>query len=180
MTVVAQKLEMGKTEAMNLFNTDLTPYIQKFMTDIVNPWYQEHFCIAKNSQKKKAHKDFEQVCDLSAVNLETPGKAISLSCGMAFVCGTNFVDTSNFEIASDSVYIGESATLQNVVPAKASAGDNGVNPGESGKNGANGLSAFSMALTSNKLLKNSAKQLIFISQGGAGGDGGNGKLGKLF
>ena len=74
------------------------------------------------------------------------------------------VDTSSLTVVADSVHVGDGATLQNVPPVKGQNGADGVNPGDSGLNGAPGANAFNMVLEANRLLKSSANQLIFISQ----------------
>ena len=174
---VGETLEMAKLEAMNLYGTDLSPYIADFMTKVVLVWQEEHRCSPAN-RGKAMPKSHEQLCDLSAINLKTPGKAISLSCNMMFTCGTLTADTTDFKITTDKVYIGQGATIQNVPPPKAKSGADGVNPGDDGSDGAPGAPAFSMTLTANAMLRESGRKLIFISQGGAGGNGGSGKSGK--
>ena len=174
---VQETLEMAKTEAMNLYDTDLTPYIVKFMGKVVQPWKEEHSCMGYKTGKFLP-KTQEQVCDLSAMNLDTPGKPITLDCNLMFTCGTIVADTTDFKVTTDKVYIGQGATIQNVPPPKAKNGDNGKNPGDSGTDGAPGTPAFSMTLVANVMLRESGKKLILISQGGAGGDGGNGMSGK--
>jgi hypothetical protein len=61
---------------------------------------------------------------------------------------------------------------------KAQRGADGVNYGENGSNGSPGFPAFNMTIDAKSIMKESGKQLIFISQGGSGGDGGNGREGK--
>jgi len=175
---IEQTLQLAKTEAMNLYQTDLSPYITKFMDRVVNVWQSEHSCsrVKLVNRKVKMHNQ-EQVCDVSALNLATPGSPITLSCNLLFICEMVTVDSTSFTVTADSVYVGEGATIQNVPPIKAPNGADGVNPGDSGLSGDPGANAFSMVLEANKLLQGSADQIIFISQGGAGGNGGNGKIG---
>ena len=163
MIQIEQTLQMAKTEAMNLYETDLSPYITKFMDRIVHVWRDEHSCSSVYSQKHKV-KVQEQVCDISALNLETPGQPITMSCNLLFFCEMVVVDTSSLTVVADSVHVGDGATLQNVPPVKGQNGADGVNPGDSGLNGAPGANAFNMVLEANRLLKSSANQLIFISQ----------------
>ena len=102
---------------------------------------------------------------MSALNLKTPGQQITLTCNLIFFCGKVIADTSFLLVSADSVYIGEGATIQNVVPQKAQSGAQGANKGDSGKDGAPGVDAFNMVLEAKHLLENSATdQLIFISQ----------------
>ena len=61
----------------------------------------------------------EQVCDLSAINMQTPDQPIELSCTMLFTCDTITVDAKSVSITADQVYLGDGATLRNVPPAKA-------------------------------------------------------------
>jgi hypothetical protein len=123
-------------------------------------------------------KTQEQVCDLSAINLLTPGQSIQMSCNMMFVCGTLTADSTDISITSESVFVSEGTTIQNIPPAKAARGADGVNNGDSGTGGQPGVAAFNMNLVANKQLRESGQNVIFISQGGAGGDGGNGKSGR--
>ena len=174
---VGETLEMAKLEAMNLFGTDLSPYIADFMTKIVLVWQEEHRCTPANRGKPTSNS-YEQLCDLSATNLQTPGEPIHLTCGMMFVCGTLTADTTDLFVTTEKIYIGQGATIQNVPPPKAQNGADGVNPGDHGSDGAPGIPAFNMTLSANTLLRESGNKLIFISQGGAGGNGGNGKSGK--
>ena len=101
-----------------------------------------------------------------------------MTCNLLFTCGEVIGDASEIVIETDGVYIGEGATIKNVVPAKAANGANGVAAGESGQDGRPGLGAFNMKITANKLLSNSAQNIIFITKGGEGGNGGNGVAGK--
>ena len=48
----------------------------------------------------------------------TSGKPISLMCDMVFTCGTIEVDTTDFKVKTDKIFIGEAATIQNVTPQK--------------------------------------------------------------
>lgn len=163
MVQIEQTLQMAKTEAMNLYETDLSPYITKFMHRIVHVWRDEHSCSLVYSQKRKV-KAQEQVCDMSALKLQTPGQPITLSCNLLFFCEMVVVDTSSLTVTADFVHVGNGATLQNVPPVKGLNGADGVNPGDSGLNGAPGANAFNMVLEAKELLKSSADQLIFISQ----------------
>ena len=175
---VEETLEMAKSEAMNLYGTDLSPYIADFMKKVVLIWQEEHQCSGVKSAKMTPRLH-EQLCDLSSINLKTPGESLTLSCSMMFTCGTLTADIADLlEVSADKVYIGQGATIQNVPPPKGQRGADGVNPGDSGTNGAPGTPAFSMTLTANSLLRESGKKLIFISQGGAGGNGGNGMGGR--
>ena len=165
MTQIEQTLQMAKTEAMNLYEVDLSPYITKFMDRIVKVWHDDHSCSSVLKNMKQKVKAYEQVCDMSAINLKTPGEPISLSCNLLFFCEMVIVDTSKLEVSANSVYVGEAATIQNVPPQKSKSGADGTNPGDSGENGDPGVDAFNMVLEANKLLENSATdQLIFISQ----------------
>ena len=175
---VGETLEMAKLEAMNLFATDLSPYIADFMTKIVLVWQDEHRCSPTYRGHSSPSRSYEQLCDLSAINLKTPGEAIHLTCDMMFACGTLTADTSDFLITTDKIYLGQGATIQNVPPPKAASGADGVNPGDHGSDGAPGIPAFNLTLSANAVLRESGHKLIFISQGGAGGNGGNGKSGK--
>ena len=85
---VGETLEMAKLEAMNLFATDLSPYIADFMTKIVLVWQDEHRCSPTYRGHSPPSRSYEQLCDLSAINLKTPGEAIHLTCDMMFACGT--------------------------------------------------------------------------------------------
>ena len=173
---VEDKLEMAKTEAMNLYQTDLAPFIADFLHKVVMPWQETFSCVGQQEKVGQILFNFksleEEVCDLSAMNLENPGQPISLTCDILFMCDTMVVDSTDFKIASDKVYIGETATVQNVAPAKGKNGNNGINPGDNGSNGEHGTPGFSMTLTVNQMLRESGKKLNFISQGGSGGDGG--------
>ena len=117
-----------------------------------------------SSTKHKVKQFQEQVCDILALNLETPDQPINLSCNLLFVCEVVVVDTSKLIVTADSVFIGEGATIQNVPPQKAQNGADGINPGDSGQKGAQGANAFNMVLEANKILDNSARQIVFISQ----------------
>ena len=173
---VEDKLEMAKTEAMNLYQTDLAPFIADFLHKVVMPWQETFSCVGQQEKVGQILFNFksleEEVCDLSAMNLENPGQPISLTCDILFMCDTMVVDSTDFKIASDKVYIGETATVQNVPPLKGKNGNNGVNPGDYGSNGDHGTPGFSMTLTVNQMLRESGKKLNFISQGGLGGDRG--------
>ena len=48
----------------------------------------------------------------------TSGKPISLMCDMVFTCGTIEVDTTDFKVKTDKIFIGEAATIQNIPPQK--------------------------------------------------------------
>jgi hypothetical protein len=120
----------------------------------------------------------EHVCDLSAINLLTPGQPIQMSCSMLFACGTLTTDSSDISITSEAVFVSEGTTIQNVPPSKAARGTDGTGTGDSGTHGQPGIAAYNMNLVSNKQLRESGQNIIFISQGGAGGDGGNGKSGR--
>ena len=39
-------------------------------------------------------------------------------CDMVFTCGTIEVDTTDFKVKTDKIFIGEAATIQNVPPQK--------------------------------------------------------------
>ena len=158
-TQVEALLENAKNEAMNLYNTDLTPYIEKFMERSVNVWKESQSCVNARQLRRKLRTE-EQVCDLSDLNMRTPGQAINLNCNLLFTCGSVMVDTSDLKIVTNSIYVGGSTTIKNVVPPKAAKGADGAVNGESGKDGSDGLSAFSMSMAANKLLKSSGKQVI--------------------
>ena len=174
---VEDTLEMSKTESMNMYGTDLAPYIEEFMNKNVLIWKEEHSCVSTKIGQSLP-KTQDHVCDLSAINLQTPDQPINLNCSMMFTCGTILADTTDFNINTDKIYVGQGATIQNVQPSKAKNGANGANRGDSGANGADGTPAFNMTLNANKMLRESGKKLMFISQGGAGGDGGSGQPGK--
>ena len=80
---VQDKLEMAKTEAMNLYQTDLAPYIADFMNKVVLPWEEKFSCVGQHKKVGQVLFNFknreEEVCDLSAMNLKNPGQPIFLN-----------------------------------------------------------------------------------------------------
>jgi predicted choloylglycine hydrolase len=47
---------MAKGEAENMFQTDLAPYIEKFMKEAVLVWQSEHSCATIRNTKFKVQK----------------------------------------------------------------------------------------------------------------------------
>ena len=47
------------------------------------------------------------MCDVSALNLATPGSPITLSCNLLFICEMVTVDSTSFTVTADSVYVGK-------------------------------------------------------------------------
>ena len=74
--------------------------------------------MAFNHIQVKAH-DQLQVCDLSIINMRSPGQPITFNCKMLFTCGSVTVDATLVSLTADQVFLGEGATFRNVQPPKA-------------------------------------------------------------
>ena len=176
-----ETLELAKETAQEVYETDLTPYIFDFMADVVLEWKHNQVCEASHQQEKSMPEDLQahqDICDLSAIELITPGSPISLDCQMMFACGEIIVDANGFNIVAESLFLGDNTRIENVKPPKAENGADGVEPGENGKDGAPGLPAFNMTLTIKSLMLTSDQSISFVSEGGDGGNGGKGQEGK--
>ncbi len=146
------------------------------METVVNPWQIENSC---SGTKIPPNLDPTETCDLTVMNLQTPGQPLELSCQKTFICGTVTIDALSVSITTEDIFLDNAATIQNVVPPKAANGNDGVAPGENGSDGASGAKGFDISLTANSLLPGSSSSLTFMSQGGDGGNGGAGQTGSL-
>ena len=162
-------------ESIKSNKADFTSNLDEYIKDTILPWKEEHLCAENKNSSSKLDMS---ICDLSVMNLITPGEDVTLNCNFTFVCDTIIVDTTIFKIHTDKIYVGPGATIKNVPPSKAENGKNAIHLGYHGSNGAPGTPAFNMILHANSLLRESDKELIFTSQGGEGGNGGNGMKGK--
>ena len=75
---VESTLERAKTEAMNFYGTDLTPYIEEFMAKVIVKWQEEMQCnpttMISMSKTNEGFENSDLLCDLSVMPLITPGK----------------------------------------------------------------------------------------------------------
>ena len=74
---------------MNLYGTDLSPYITEFMDTEILPWSQENGCESVKTKKSISTIIFnslssdDTLCDLSAIELNTPNEKIEICCLVA-------------------------------------------------------------------------------------------------
>ena len=163
-------LEFAKAQCMNLYGTDLSPYITEFMDTEILPWSQENGCESVKTEKSistifNSLSSDDTLCDLSAIDLNTPNEKIELNCGMLFTCGTILVDATDFRIFSENIYIAHGSTIKNVELAVAPDGQDAVNFGEDGQKGSNGYPAFNMTIEANSLIRGSDNSFTFTSKG---------------
>ena len=163
-------LEFAKAQCMNLYGTDLSPYITEFMDTEILPWSQENGCESVKTEKSistifNSLSSDDTLCDLSAIELNTPNEQIELNCGMLFTCGTILVDATDFRIFSENIYIAHGSTIKNVELPVAPDGHNGMNFGEDGEKGSTGYPAFNMTIEVNSLIRGSDNSFTFTSQG---------------
>ena len=160
-------LEYAKSQCMNLYGTDLSPYITEFMEEEILPWSQENSCGSVKTETfiSTIFNSPDALCDLSAIELNTPNQEIELSCGMLFTCGTILVDATDFKIFSENIYIAHGSTIQNVELPVAPDGQDGANFGEDGHKGSTGYPAFDMTIEANSLIRGSDNSLTFTSKG---------------
>ena len=75
---VESTLERAKTEAMNFYGTDLTPYIEEYEAKVLIKWQEQMQCDPTTMiSMSKTNGEFENsdlLCDLSVMPLITPGK----------------------------------------------------------------------------------------------------------
>ena len=102
---------------MNFYGIDLTPYIEDYMEKVISVWKDEIECTSLIT-KESGFERSNLLCDLSVMPLKTPGQPISLDCNMLFMCTNIEVDTTDFKINTDKIFVGQAATIKNIPPQK--------------------------------------------------------------
>ena len=164
---VEDTLELAKLQCMDLFATDLSPYITEFMEQEVLPWSHGQSCGQTKPEKFPVSYNSQDdvICDLSAIDMISPNQPIDLNCSMVFICESLDIDSSEVQIFTEKIFLGSGSIIKNIPPPQAERGADGNSYGDDGKNGSPGIPAFNMKIVANSIIRGSNTKITFISQG---------------